>query len=399
MFCRFGSALDSRPVAATIWLKRRVDAAAGVGQRDQPVDGLAQLRAVAPGQQLLEQRVRGLREQLLQRLGVGGVAGLDLLGLGQVALAEQDLLQLLRRAEVERPADELRAPPPRRGACRRRTRRRAPRRPVRSTAIPACSISASRRTSGSSTSAAGARTPCARRGGARARRASAGSTAACPGQVLGRLARCRTASWSPPVADLDADAQDALGDVGQAVAALARARPGRPRGRCRCARRRGPARRDQRQRRALGVVQVLGRSGVGQPVEHGVGGRPGPSSRGSRRPAAIVERPRRRRSRPRPRPHVPGDGADRGAADCARPATRRPPSPTSSDDLGAASVAQRPRSASASSADGRANLVEPLAQGAELQRVEQPVDLVAVPRLRGRRRRGRARTGRRRPAG
>ena len=42
-----------------------------------------------------------LREQAGQRLGVGGVPGLDALGLGQAELVEEHLLQLLGRAEVE----------------------------------------------------------------------------------------------------------------------------------------------------------------------------------------------------------------------------------------------------------------------------------------------------------
>ncbi len=50
---------------------------------------------VKSAQQVLQDRVAGLGEQALQRVGVGGVAGLDLLGLGQVALVEEDLLQLL----------------------------------------------------------------------------------------------------------------------------------------------------------------------------------------------------------------------------------------------------------------------------------------------------------------
>ena len=43
----------------------------------------------------------GLREQAGERLGVGGVAGLDPLGLGQAELVEQQFLQLLGRAQVE----------------------------------------------------------------------------------------------------------------------------------------------------------------------------------------------------------------------------------------------------------------------------------------------------------
>src|SRR3954447_19964921 len=46
-----------------------------------------------------------LRGQPGERIGVGRVTGLYLLGLGQLELDEQDLLQLLRRAEVELAAD------------------------------------------------------------------------------------------------------------------------------------------------------------------------------------------------------------------------------------------------------------------------------------------------------
>src|SRR3712207_9551161 len=52
-------------------------------------------------QQVLEERVAGLRQQVGQRLGVGRVARLDLLGLGQAQLVEEHRLQLLGRAEVD----------------------------------------------------------------------------------------------------------------------------------------------------------------------------------------------------------------------------------------------------------------------------------------------------------
>jgi hypothetical protein len=50
-------------------------------------------------QQRLDDRVGA--DQVLQRVGVGRVAGLDLLGLRQAELVEQQRLQLLGRAEVE----------------------------------------------------------------------------------------------------------------------------------------------------------------------------------------------------------------------------------------------------------------------------------------------------------
>ena len=52
-----------------------------------------------PLEQLVDHRVR--RAELLEHGGVGRVAGLRLLALRQVELEEQDLLELLRAAEVE----------------------------------------------------------------------------------------------------------------------------------------------------------------------------------------------------------------------------------------------------------------------------------------------------------
>ena len=82
-----------------------MDAPVGGDRLEQAVDGRLQLGHVAVPEQVLEQRVLGLRVQTLQRVGVGGVAGLDPLRLRQLQLGEQDLLQLLRRAEVELAAD------------------------------------------------------------------------------------------------------------------------------------------------------------------------------------------------------------------------------------------------------------------------------------------------------
>ena len=56
-------------------------------------------------QQVLKERVPGLVEQRLQRVGVGGVAGLGALGLRHLQLVEQHHLQLLGRAEVDLLAD------------------------------------------------------------------------------------------------------------------------------------------------------------------------------------------------------------------------------------------------------------------------------------------------------
>ncbi len=50
---------------------------------------------------MLEHRVTGLCQQAGQRLGIGGVSGLDPLCLRQLQLGEKHLLQLLGRAKVE----------------------------------------------------------------------------------------------------------------------------------------------------------------------------------------------------------------------------------------------------------------------------------------------------------
>ena len=111
MFCRLGSVLDSRPVAATVWLKVVWMRPSSPTDLSSPSTVDLQLGHVAVAQQVLQQRVLGLRVQPVQRVGVGGVAGLDPLGLRQAQLVEQDLLQLLGRAEVELPADHrVRAP-------------------------------------------------------------------------------------------------------------------------------------------------------------------------------------------------------------------------------------------------------------------------------------------------
>ncbi len=74
----------------------------GRGDRlEQALDGGAQLGLVAVAQQDHRQLVVGLGGEPGERVGVGGVPGLDLLGLGQRQLAEEDLLELLGRAEVE----------------------------------------------------------------------------------------------------------------------------------------------------------------------------------------------------------------------------------------------------------------------------------------------------------
>ena len=86
-------------------VERGVDAAVGGHRVQQPVDGDLEPGGVAVGQQVLQERVPGLVEQRLQRIGVGGVAGLGALGLRHLQLVEQHHLQLLRRAEVDLLAD------------------------------------------------------------------------------------------------------------------------------------------------------------------------------------------------------------------------------------------------------------------------------------------------------
>ena len=171
MFCRLGSVDDSRPVAATIWLNVVWIRPCVVDHRDQRVDDALEPGDVAVAQQVLEHRVVGLGVAGRQRVGVGGVAGLDPLGLGQPELVEQDLLQLLGRAEVELAADDARS-----AACstaltsppQGRLDRSA--RCSRSAAMPMRSIRASTSTSGSSTSLQQPGRRRAARGRRRARR-------------------------------------------------------------------------------------------------------------------------------------------------------------------------------------------------------------------------------------
>ena len=105
MFCRFGSVDDSRPVAAMVWLNvvwMRPSAAT-----DFSSPSTVTLSRVASrwASRCSQERVPGLVEQRLQRVGVGGVAGLGLLGLRHLQFVEQHHLQLLGRAEVDLLAD------------------------------------------------------------------------------------------------------------------------------------------------------------------------------------------------------------------------------------------------------------------------------------------------------
>ena len=80
---------------------RGVDAAV-VGHRLlQSLDRDAKARRVTVTQQRLEEGVLGLGEEVGQRVGVGGPAGLRLLRLRHAEGAEEHLLELLGRAEVD----------------------------------------------------------------------------------------------------------------------------------------------------------------------------------------------------------------------------------------------------------------------------------------------------------
>ena len=87
-------------------VERRVEPAVGGHQGRQRVDvGRPQLRVDPPLEQLVDHRMGGA--QVLQHRGVGRVARLGALALGQVELEEQDLLELLGAAEVELVPDVL----------------------------------------------------------------------------------------------------------------------------------------------------------------------------------------------------------------------------------------------------------------------------------------------------
>ena len=110
MFCRFGLDEDSRPVAAPVWLKlvcRRP--VGGIDQRRQRVDvGAFQLGELAVLQHLAR-RSRGSAASSSSTSAAVEIA-LPLPyfdGRGQIQVLEQNLAQLLRRADVERLAGEL----------------------------------------------------------------------------------------------------------------------------------------------------------------------------------------------------------------------------------------------------------------------------------------------------
>ena len=105
MFWRFGS--DERQPAGRGdgLVEGRVEPAVALGdEQRQSLDvGRPELRVEPPVEQLADHRMRRL--ELFEDRGVGRVAGLGPLALGQVQLVEEDLLELLGRAEIEVVAD------------------------------------------------------------------------------------------------------------------------------------------------------------------------------------------------------------------------------------------------------------------------------------------------------
>ena len=101
MFCRFGLVLESRPVAAVVWLKvvwmRPVAGSIRSGQRVEI--GVLELGQLAPGLDLLDDRV--LVADLGEHPGVGREAGLAAALAGEAEILEEDGADLLRRADRE----------------------------------------------------------------------------------------------------------------------------------------------------------------------------------------------------------------------------------------------------------------------------------------------------------
>jgi hypothetical protein len=208
MFCRFGSVDDSRPVEATACWKvvcsRPVRGSSSSGQRLDV--GRAQLGVQPPVEQHRDHRVR--RAQLLEHAGVGRVAGLRPPAAGQVQLVEQDLLELLGRAEVELVADrrvDLLLQPT--DLARELLRQLAE--GARSMATPVASMSASTGISGSSSSSRMRRTAGRSPRSGRATRARRRRPGPAPRRAPDRAAR---PAWA-------ARAQPLGADVGQALAA------------------------------------------------------------------------------------------------------------------------------------------------------------------------------------
>lgn len=101
MFWRLGSVEDKLTGGRDGLVEGGVDPAVGADGLDQALDSRAQLGLLTVPEHDHRELVVGLRRQPGEGIGVGGVAGLGLLGPGQAQLAEEDLLKLLGRAEVE----------------------------------------------------------------------------------------------------------------------------------------------------------------------------------------------------------------------------------------------------------------------------------------------------------
>ena len=106
MFCRFGSVDERRPVAAIVWLNvvwmRPASSISGSSESTTVFSRATsrwRSRCSSTGWPVCSYR-------WAERIGIGGVTGLDPLRLGQAELVEQDLLQLLGRAEIERATDD-----------------------------------------------------------------------------------------------------------------------------------------------------------------------------------------------------------------------------------------------------------------------------------------------------
>ena len=107
MFCRFGLTLESRPVAAATWLNVVwIRPGLRIDQVRQRVEvGVLELGELAPALHLGDDLV--LVADLGEHAGVGREAGLAAALLGQSQLVEEDLAELLRRADGELAAGEV----------------------------------------------------------------------------------------------------------------------------------------------------------------------------------------------------------------------------------------------------------------------------------------------------
>ena len=323
-------ATTSRPVAATVWLNVVwMRPSSDDRRRADPSTVWRSFDDVAVAQQLLEAAgARSVRTASASAVGVGGVAGLGLLGLRQPQLVEEDLLQLLGRAEVERPRRPARARPSRRRACARRTRTRGPRGASTSTAMPACSRSASTCSSGSSTSRRSDVPPRASSSASSTSRGRARARPASPERRRLRRPRrrCRTragaAPASPPPQLALEVARDEVVEVEGALTGQHEVR--RERGVAGEAAQRPAARADARapapsRRARLGPVAV-GEPGRERLLVVGAAARRRVDVAPPRRPATATATPPT--MSPVPRPHV----AARTRHRCARRPARAPSS-------------------------------------------------------------------------